>query len=45
MAARRKKATRKGRDSKGRFKKGWYQPCTPKARIRKAKKGTRRLKK
>ena len=36
MAAKRKKA-RKGRDSKGRFLKGWYQPCTPKARVRKAK--------
>ena len=36
-----KKATRKpkkGRNSKGQFLKGFYQPCTKGARIRKAKK-------
>jgi hypothetical protein len=37
MAAKKKKGARRGRDGKGRFLKGWYQPCTPKARIKKAK--------
>ncbi len=46
MAARRRKATkrkvvRKGRDSKGRFLKGFYQPCSKGARIRKARKRSR----
>jgi len=31
------KKARKGRDSKGRFQKGFYQPCTKGARIKKAK--------
>jgi len=45
MAARKKatvKKTRRGRDAKGRFLSGWYQPCTHKARIRKAKKAKKR---
>lgn len=33
-----KRKVRRGRDSKGRFKKGWYQPCQTGARIRRAKK-------
>ena len=32
------KKTRKGRNSKGQFIKGFYQPCTKGARIKKAKK-------
>lgn len=32
------KKARKGRDSKGRFLKGFYQPCTKGARIRKVRK-------
>ena len=45
MAARRRKTStkksRKGRDAKGRFLKGFYQPCGKGARIRKAKKKRR----
>lgn len=32
-----KKRTKAGRDSKGRFKKGHYQPCSKGAAMRKAK--------
>jgi len=45
MAGRKKRTTKRksrvGRDAKGRFKKGFYQPCKKGASIRKVKKHRR----